>query len=89
MADPSLKAAFAAAPLHRRPRHLRHDFRRVADGMGFTASTSPASGPWRSHLGVADAGIATYTDMVGRVGTLPRGCTTPVSPMPIPAMAGC
>jgi len=51
---------------------------KVADGMGFSALYVTGFGTVASHLGVPDAGIATYTDMVGRVGTFARGCRTPV-----------
>ena len=46
--------------------------------MGFDCLYVTGFGTVASHLGVADAGIATYTDMVGRVGTMARGCRTPV-----------
>lgn len=51
---------------------------KVADGMGFTALYATGFGTVASALGVADAGIATYSDMVSRVGTFARGCRTPV-----------
>jgi 2-methylisocitrate lyase-like PEP mutase family enzyme len=51
---------------------------RVADGMGFTALYATGFGTVASHLGIADAGVATYTDMVGRVGAFAQACKTPV-----------
>ena len=51
---------------------------RVADGMGFKALYATGYGVTASHLGLADAGIATYTDMVSRMGTIAKGCKTPV-----------
>lgn len=51
---------------------------RVADRMGFTALYATGFGTVASHLGIADAGIATYTDMVSRVGGFARACRTPV-----------
>jgi 2-methylisocitrate lyase-like PEP mutase family enzyme len=51
---------------------------KVADGMGFKALYATGFGVTASHLGLADAGIATYTDMVGRMGTIAKGCRTPV-----------
>jgi 2-methylisocitrate lyase-like PEP mutase family enzyme len=51
---------------------------RVADGMGFECLYVTGFGTVASHLGVADAGIATNTHKVGRVGTMARGCRTPV-----------
>lgn len=40
---------------------------RLADSIGFDALYMTGFGTVASHLGLADAGIATYTDMVGRV----------------------
>jgi 2-methylisocitrate lyase-like PEP mutase family enzyme len=51
---------------------------RVADGMGFPCLYATGFGMVASHLGVADAGIATYTDMVARAGAMARGSRTPV-----------
>jgi len=51
---------------------------RVADGMGFGALYATGFGMVASHLGVADVGLATYTDMVDRVGAIARGAATPV-----------
>ena len=39
---------------------------RVADSMGFPALYMTGYGAAASHLGLPDAGLATYTDMVGR-----------------------
>jgi 2-methylisocitrate lyase-like PEP mutase family enzyme len=78
MAHPSLKAAFEAGRFVVAPGIFDMISARVADGMGFTSLYVTGFGTVASHLGVADAGIATYTDMVGRVGTFARGCRTPV-----------
>lgn len=51
---------------------------RIADTMGFSALYATGFGVVASHLGAADAGIANYSDMVGRVGAIARGCATPV-----------
>jgi 2-methylisocitrate lyase-like PEP mutase family enzyme len=51
---------------------------RLADGMGFEALYMTGYGVVASHLGLPDAGIATYSDMVGRVGQLARGTATPM-----------
>ncbi|SFK87932.1 isocitrate lyase/PEP mutase family protein [Falsiroseomonas stagni] len=51
---------------------------KVADGMGFRALYATGFGVTASHLGLADVGIATYTDMVSRMGTIAKGCKTPV-----------
>ncbi|MBL6078876.1 isocitrate lyase/PEP mutase family protein [Belnapia sp. T18] len=78
MAHPSLKAAFEAGRFVVAPGIFDMISARVADGMGFTSLYATGFGTVASHLGVADAGIATYTDMVGRVGAFARGCRTPV-----------
>jgi 2-methylisocitrate lyase-like PEP mutase family enzyme len=51
---------------------------KVADGMGFSALYATGFGTVASHLGLPDAGLATYTDMLGRVGAFAAGCRTPV-----------
>jgi 2-methylisocitrate lyase-like PEP mutase family enzyme len=51
---------------------------RVADGMGFDCLYGTGFGTVASALGVADAGIATYTDMVARMGRVAQGCATPL-----------
>ncbi|MBL6455970.1 isocitrate lyase/PEP mutase family protein [Belnapia sp. T6] len=78
MAHPSLRAAFEAGRFVVAPGVFDMISARVADGMGFTSLYVTGFGTVASHLGVADAGIATFTDMVGRVGTIARGCRTPV-----------
>ena len=49
---------------------------RIADAMGFDALYMTGYGTVASHLGLPDAGLATYTDMVERVGCIARGTTT-------------
>ena len=51
---------------------------RIADAMGFDALYMTGYGTVASHLGLPDAGLATYTDMVERVGCIARGTTTPL-----------
>ncbi|MEC7944518.1 MAG: isocitrate lyase/PEP mutase family protein, partial [Pseudomonadota bacterium] len=46
--------------------------------MGFNALYMTGSGTVASHLGVPDAGIATYTDMVSRAGRVASGTNTPL-----------
>ena len=78
MADPRLKAAFAAGKFIVAPGIFDMISARVADGMGFDCLYGTGFGTVASHLGVADAGIATYTDMVSRMGQMARGTKTPV-----------
>ena len=51
---------------------------RLADRMGFGALYVTGYGVAASLLGVPDAGIATYTDMVARVGQIAQGTDTPL-----------
>jgi 2,3-dimethylmalate lyase len=51
---------------------------RIADRMGFDALYMTGYGTVASHLGLPDAGIATYSDMVGRAERIAKGTTTPL-----------
>ncbi|MGB8154786.1 MAG: isocitrate lyase/PEP mutase family protein, partial [Pseudolabrys sp.] len=51
---------------------------RIADRMGFRALYMTGYGISASYLGLADAGIATYTDMVSRARTIAEGIATPL-----------
>lgn len=50
----------------------------AADRMGFQALYMTGYGISASHLGLPDAGLASYTDMVSRVDTIARGMQTPL-----------
>ena len=77
MANPSLKAAFAAKKFIVAPGIFDGISARVADAMGFDCLYMTGFGTVASHLGVPDAGLGTYTDMVSRVATFARICRTP------------
>lgn len=51
---------------------------RLADSFGFEALYMTGFGTVASHLGLPDAGIATYSDMVGRVGLMAGMARTPL-----------
>jgi 2,3-dimethylmalate lyase len=51
---------------------------RIADGMGFDALYMTGYGTVASYLGLPDAGLATYTDMVARVTLMAGMATTPL-----------
>lgn len=51
---------------------------RMADSMGFDALYMTGYGTVASHLGMPDAGLASYTDMVGRVAQLASLADTPM-----------
>jgi 2-methylisocitrate lyase-like PEP mutase family enzyme len=50
---------------------------KIADRMGFDCLYVTGYGLVASHLGLPDAGLATYTDMVGRVAQIARMTSTP------------
>lgn len=50
---------------------------KIADRMGFDCLYVTGYGLVASHLGLPDAGLATYTDMVGRVAQIARMTATP------------
>jgi 2-methylisocitrate lyase-like PEP mutase family enzyme len=78
MGDPRLKTALTAGQFIVAPGIFDMISARIADGMGFPALYATGFGTVASHLGIADAGIATYTDMVSRVGRFAGECRTPV-----------
>jgi len=51
---------------------------KIADGMGFKALYMTGYGISASHLGLADAGLVTYRDMVERARTIAQGTRTPL-----------
>ncbi len=51
---------------------------RLADRMGFDALYMTGFGTVASHLGLPDAGLASYTDMVGRVTAMAGMARTPL-----------
>lgn len=67
MADPRLRERLASRSLLTAPGV--HDLvsLRLADSFGFEALYMTGFGAVASYLGLPDAGLATYTDMVGRV----------------------
>jgi 2-methylisocitrate lyase-like PEP mutase family enzyme len=51
---------------------------RLADAMGFEALYVTGYGLVASHLGLPDAGLATYTEMIGRIETMAAMAKTPL-----------
>ncbi|HSN20004.1 MAG TPA: isocitrate lyase/PEP mutase family protein [Usitatibacter sp.] len=51
---------------------------RIADRMGFDLLYMTGYGTVASHLGLPDAGLASYTDMVGRVAAMAGMARTPI-----------
>jgi 2-methylisocitrate lyase-like PEP mutase family enzyme len=78
MADPRLKAALRQKQIIVAPGVFDMISARVADGLGFTALYATGYGMVASHLGLADVGLATFSDMVARAGQIARSSKTPV-----------
>jgi 2-methylisocitrate lyase-like PEP mutase family enzyme len=51
---------------------------RIADRMGFDCLYMTGYGTVASHLGLPDAGLASYADMVARVEVMAQGARTPI-----------
>ena len=51
---------------------------RIADAMDFECLYATGYGMVASHLGLPDAGLATYSDMVGRVAGIAQATRTPL-----------
>lgn len=78
MATQSLKARFESGDLVVSPGIYDMISGLIADRMGFDALYVTGYGTVASHLGLPDAGLATYTDMIERVATMAKMTKTPV-----------
>jgi 2-methylisocitrate lyase-like PEP mutase family enzyme len=78
MADPTLRAALKARDLIVAPGVFDLISALIADRMGFKALYATGYGMVASHLGLPDAGIATYRDMIDRVGRIAEMTKTPI-----------
>ena len=89
MAQPTTVPSFAARRAALRARVNQRQFvsapgvydlisARIADEMGFSALYMTGYGTVASHLGLPDAGLATYSDMVGRVAQISKMTRTPL-----------
>ncbi len=74
----ALRARLAAPGLITAPGVYDMISARIADRLGFPALYMTGFGVVASHLGLPDAGLATYTDMVGRVSQI---CTVAQTPL--------
>ena len=74
----SLKSTLAAGEFVLAPGVFEMFSARIADRMGFKALYMTGYGVSASHLGLADAGLITYRDMVERARTIAQGTTTPL-----------
>ncbi len=78
MADPALKKALKKPGVIVAPGVYDLISALVADRMGFKALYVTGYGTVASAMGLPDAGIATYRDMVERIGTIAKMTKTPV-----------
>lgn len=78
MADPALKKALASGELILAPGVYDLISALIADRMGFKALYVTGYGTIASYLGVPDAGIATYRDMLERIAQIVKMTKTPV-----------
>jgi 2,3-dimethylmalate lyase len=74
----SLKQLLAAGEFIIAPGVFEMLSARIADRMGFKALYMTGYGISASHLGVADAGLVTYRDMVDRARTIAGGTSKPL-----------
>jgi 2-methylisocitrate lyase-like PEP mutase family enzyme len=78
MPDPALKQALTAKEFILAPGVYDMISALIADRMGFKALYVTGYGTVASHLGIPDAGIATYRDMVERIAQIVKLTKTPV-----------
>jgi len=78
MADSRLRTALTRGDFIVAPGIFDMISAKVADGLGFTALYATGYGTVASYLGVADAGVATYSDMVLRMGQMAQATKAPV-----------
>jgi 2-methylisocitrate lyase-like PEP mutase family enzyme len=75
---PSLRSILSAGAFVVAPGVYEMLSAKIADRLGFAALYMTGYGISASHLGLPDAGLATYTDMVGRARTIAQGIHRPL-----------
>ena len=78
MSKPNLRSVLSAGEFILAPGVFEMFSARIADRMGFKALYMTGYGISGSHLGLADAGLVTYRDMVERARTIAQGTATPL-----------
>tara|TARA_R110000751_G_scaffold307857_3_gene432917 strand:+ start:65151 stop:66011 length:861 start_codon:yes stop_codon:yes gene_type:complete len=78
MADPKLKSALSSGDFILAPGVFELVSALIADSMDFKALYVTGYGTVASYLGLPDAGIATYSDMINRISTIVERTKTPV-----------
>jgi len=78
MADPRLRQLLAGGKLIVAPGVFDMISAKIADRLGFDALYMTGYGTVASHLGLPDAGLATFSDMLSRVERIAAGTRTPL-----------
>ncbi|MEM9198162.1 MAG: isocitrate lyase/PEP mutase family protein [Pseudomonadota bacterium] len=78
MPDPALRAALAEGDLILAPGVFDMISAKIADRMGFQALYVTGFGLAASHLGLPDAGLASYGEVVDRIARIADGTITPI-----------
>ncbi|MBW8635900.1 isocitrate lyase/PEP mutase family protein [Hoeflea sp. WL0058] len=78
MADPALRRALLTGEFVTAPGVFELISALIADSMGFKALYVTGYGTVASYLGLPDAGLATYTDMIDRIACIVERTKTPV-----------
>lgn len=78
MASPSLRRALTERQFIVAPGVYDLISAKIADRMGFACLYGTGFGVVASSLGLPDAGLATYSEMVARMGAIARGVGTPL-----------
>lgn len=78
MADPRLRRLLAEGKFVAAPGVFEMITARIAENIGFDAVYVTGYGTVASHLGLPDAGLATYTDMLSRIGRICELSSVPV-----------
>lgn len=78
MADPALKKALTSGEFVTAPGVFELISAMIADTMGFKALYVTGYGTVASAMGLPDAGLATYSDMLARIATIVERTKTPV-----------
>ncbi|MFC3229904.1 oxaloacetate decarboxylase [Marinibaculum pumilum] len=78
MADPRLRRQLAEGKFVAAPGVFEMITARIAESIGFDAVYVTGYGTVASHLGLPDAGLATYTDMLSRISRICELSSVPV-----------
>ncbi|MEQ8346978.1 MAG: isocitrate lyase/PEP mutase family protein [Sneathiellaceae bacterium] len=78
MADPRLRRLLAEGKFVAAPGVFEMITARIAESIGFDAVYVTGYGTVASHLGLPDAGLATYTDMLSRISRICELSSVPV-----------